>query len=47
VTQTEKHTEEIAELRRALADQKLLLAKVIRALRTMPSTLPNLGELEQ
>jgi hypothetical protein len=45
VTQTEKHTEEIADLRRAIADQKLLLAKIIHALRTMPSTLPNQGDL--
>jgi len=44
VTQTEKHTEEIADLRRALADQKVLIAKIIAALRTMPSTLPNIGE---
>jgi hypothetical protein len=44
MTQTEKNTEEIAELRRALADQRELTAKIIRALRTMPSGLPNVPE---
>jgi hypothetical protein len=44
VTQQEKNAADISELQRAIADQKLLLAKVIRALRVMPSTLPNIGE---
>jgi hypothetical protein len=44
MTQQEKNAEEITELRRALADQKVLIAKIIRALRVMPSTLPNIGE---
>jgi hypothetical protein len=45
MTQTEKNTADIAELQRALTDQKVLTAKIIGALRSMPSSLPNLGEL--
>jgi hypothetical protein len=42
MTQTEKNAIDIAELRRALADQKDIIGKIIGAIRSTAGALPSM-----